>query len=202
VASRHTSTLDFVYALLEIGVPGVPLHDRWSRAEREQAVEVCSAQLLSIPDVGALEAAAPPALASLRTATDPETPLAIVFSSGSTGEPRGVVLSRRAFIRSAQATAEALPWRKHDRWHLCLPLAHVGGLSIVTRCLVAGKPLALLDDGAVTFDAEKQSLTMQACSVTHVSLVPAQLAALLEVERARPKHLRTVIVGGAALPPT
>ncbi|MFA9565189.1 MAG: AMP-binding protein, partial [Acidimicrobiales bacterium] len=61
----------------------------------------------------------------------------VVATSGTTGDPKGVVLTHDAVAASARATSERLssdPSR--DRWLACLPLAHVGGLSVITRALV------------------------------------------------------------------
>jgi o-succinylbenzoate---CoA ligase len=113
----------------------------------------------------------------------------VLFSSGSTGPPRGVVLSRQALIGSAQASAWHLGWRDDDCWLACLPLAHAGGLSIVIRCLLAEKPLLLGEASDID-------------RVTIASLVPAQLAQLLDDPAWRPApQLRAVLLGGAAAPP-
>ena len=62
---------------------------------------------------------------------------AILYTSGTTGSARGAVLTRRALLASAQASAANLGWQDDDCWLLAMPLARVGGLSIVTRCLAA-----------------------------------------------------------------
>ncbi|MGH9295120.1 MAG: AMP-binding protein, partial [Acidimicrobiales bacterium] len=62
----------------------------------------------------------------------------IVATSGSTGEPKGAVLTHAAVRASALATSARLGARSgSDRWWCCLPLCHVGGLSVVTRALVS-----------------------------------------------------------------
>ena len=61
----------------------------------------------------------------------------VVATSGSSGQPKGVVLTHEALLASARATSERLgidPSR--HSWLACLPLAHVGGLSVVTRALL------------------------------------------------------------------
>ncbi len=113
----------------------------------------------------------------------------VLFTSGSTGPSRGVVLSRRALVANAEASAAHLGWRDDDCWLACLPLAHAGGLSVVIRCLLAGKPIVLGDVSAID-------------QVTIASLVPAQLAQLLEDPAWRPSpRLRAVLLGGAAASP-
>jgi o-succinylbenzoate---CoA ligase len=114
----------------------------------------------------------------------------VLFTSGSTGPSRGVVLSRQALIANAEASAARLGWRDDDRWLVCLPLAHAGGVSIVIRCLLANRPIVL---GDIT----------QIDEATIASLVPAQLAQLLEDPAWQPSPtLRAVLLGGAGAPPT
>ncbi len=69
----------------------------------------------------------------------------VVATSGTTGVPKGVVLTHDAVTASARATSARLgvdPDR--HRWLACLPLNHVGGLSVVTRALITGTPFEVL----------------------------------------------------------
>ena len=69
----------------------------------------------------------------------------VVATSGTTGEPRGVVLTHGAVAASARATSARLQVDpSHHRWLSCLPLNHIGGLSVVTRSLLTGTPLTVL----------------------------------------------------------
>jgi len=121
----------------------------------------------------------------------------ILFTSGSTGAARGVVLSRAALQAAANASARHLGWRDDDRWLLALSLAHAGGLSIVIRCLAARRPIALCDH-----DFERDRVSQWLARCTLASLVPAQLQALLDDPAWRPPAgLRAVLLGGAAAPP-
>jgi O-succinylbenzoic acid--CoA ligase len=115
----------------------------------------------------------------------------VLATSGSTGAPRGVVLDHRAVEASARATSARLavdPDRHH--WLACLPLAHIGGLSVVLRALVTGTPLTVL----ARFDAESVGELGHSGAATHVSLV----ATMLRRVDARP--FATVLLGGAAPP--
>ena len=111
----------------------------------------------------------------------------VVATSGSTGEPKGAVLTHDAVTASAQATNRCLAVGPDDHWLACLPLAHIGGLSVVTRALVAGTPLTVLDG----FDAD----AVDASEATLVSLVATALA------RIDATRFRTILLGGAAPPP-
>ncbi len=127
----------------------------------------------------------------------PDDTAIVLFTSGSTGPARGVVLSRAAIEAAAAASAAHLGWRAGDRWLLALPLAHAGGLSIVIRCLLAARPIALLERD---FDRAATAALLERCTLA--SLVPTQLAALLEDPAWRPPEaLRAVLLGGAAATP-
>lgn len=102
----------------------------------------------------------------------------VVATSGTTGEPKGVVLTHDAVRASAEASSERLgvdPER--DAWLALLPVAHVGGLSVITRALVTGTPLL--------FDEHERAATL-------VSVVPTQ-ANRMDLDR-----YRVVLVGGAS----
>jgi len=114
----------------------------------------------------------------------------VVATSGSTGEPKGVVLTHDAVRASARATSDRLAVDPgSDRWVACLPLAHIGGLAVVTRSLVTGTPCTVLE----RFDAAEVERQSRA-GATLVSLVATALA------RIDASRYRRVVLGGAAPP--
>jgi O-succinylbenzoic acid--CoA ligase len=118
----------------------------------------------------------------------------VVATSGTTGEPRGVVLTHDAVAASARATSARLgvdPAR--DKWCCCLPLSHVGGLSVLTRALATGTPLEVL----ARFDVESVQGAARERGATLVSLVPTTL------RRIGPNGAaawRCIVLGGSAPP--
>ncbi|MGH9113016.1 MAG: AMP-binding protein, partial [Acidimicrobiales bacterium] len=84
----------------------------------------------------------PPGRAQVLAAARPDEPVAdgdalVVATSGTSGDPKAVVLTHDAVAASARATTARLGIDPAaDRWLACLPLAHVGGLAVVTRALL------------------------------------------------------------------
>ncbi len=113
----------------------------------------------------------------------------VVPTSGSTGVPKGVVLTHGAVQASAVATSTHLGITSSDIWLACLPLAHVGGLSVVTRALATGTGL-IVHDG---FDAGAVHAAARD-GATAVSLVATAL------RRIDPALFRVIVLGGARPP--
>jgi len=114
----------------------------------------------------------------------------VVATSGTSGEPKLAVLTHDAVAASARATSQRLDVDPSaDRWLACLPLAHVGGLSVVTRALLTGTPCTVHQ----RFDAAAvEQAAADGCTLT--SLVPTALA------RIDASLFRAVLVGGQAAP--
>jgi o-succinylbenzoate---CoA ligase len=195
VADMSLATFVAFYALLELGVPLIALHPKLTARERRELLAEAGADLV----LDSNELSAPLAAATPCGALDPEGAAAIVFTSGTTGRPKGAILSRRAFVVSALASATNLPCSAADRWLLLLPLAHVGGLSILTRCLLA-RACVVVDVPGVALSPERLQMLLETQRITLVSLVPTLLQRLLDLESTwrPPATLRAVLLGGAA----
>jgi O-succinylbenzoic acid--CoA ligase len=171
VASPTVETIREVYAALAAHEPIALLHAAGTAHEHERQRELIARAKLGGDDA------------------------IVLFTSGSTGPAKGVVLSRSALVAAAEASAQLFGWQDGDRWLCCLPLAHSGGLSIAIRCLLGKKTIVLRDDDTPIAHA------LEARDVTLASLVPAQLASLLDDPAWRPPaKLRVVLLGGAAAP--
>lgn len=113
----------------------------------------------------------------------------VMATSGTTGEPKGVVLTHDAVRASAVATSARLGVDPGaHRWLACLPLSHVGGLSVVTRSLLTGTPCTVLPG----FD--RDGVTALAGRDVLVSLVATAL------QRVGADLFRTVVLGGSSPP--
>ena len=110
----------------------------------------------------------------------------VIATSGSSGPPKAAVLTHAAVEASARATSERLQVTDNDHWLACLPLAHVGGLSVITRSLITGTTLTVIDG----FDAD----VVSASEATLVSLVATAL------QRIDPSLFRAIVLGGARPP--
>ena len=115
---------------------------------------------------------------------------AVVPTSGTGGDPKGVVLTHDAVVAHAAAVHRRLGVTATDRWLACLPLAHVGGLGVVLRALVDGIGLDVVD----RFDAAQVDAAPTRLGSTLVSLVPTAL------DRVEPAAWRWIVLGGSADP--
>ncbi len=115
----------------------------------------------------------------------------VVSTSGSTGTPRGVVLTHEAVTASARSSHRALGVTPDDHWLACLPLSHVGGLSVVTRSLVTGTRLSVhprpVPEAILASTRGEHPVTL-------VSLVPTLL------DRIDVHRFRRVLLGGSRPP--
>lgn len=125
--------------------------------------------------------------------------VALLYTSGTTGHPKGVLLSDGNLRASAEASRVRLGVREGDRWLACLPLFHVGGLALLLRSLIDGSCVVLHE----RFDAAQVDAAIDAGGVAFASLVPTGLERLLQQRGARraPASLRAILLGGAAAPP-
>jgi o-succinylbenzoate---CoA ligase len=120
-----------------------------------------------------------------------------VLSSGTSGPRRAVDLTIANFEAAAFASAARLGVEEDDVWLACLPMDHVGGLSILVRSAIY-RTTALIHPRFDT-DAVAAALAGDSPAVTAVSLVPTQLARLLDAG-ADWSGLRFALIGGAPLP--
>ena len=213
-----------LFGLWRAGLAAAPLHHRLADAELDHALRLVRPALwfsndraaepdpdpdheLPAPSTGlaTLSPAPCPApsardrpLVPLRLHQFPEVEV-LLLTSGASGGPKAVGLSRAAFAAGTAASVQRLSLEPSDKWGLCLSLGHVGGLALVLRAVSLGCSIRCWP----RFDAEAVATAVLAGAVTHLSLVPTMLWQLLDAlaGRTAPASFRCVLVGGAALSP-
>lgn len=130
-------------------------------------------------------------------ATPRDIPGLVYFrTSGSTGAPRWIGLSREALQVSAKAVNSHLEVDSSSCWALALPLEHVGGFGVVARVWQAGCRLACFGQ---KWNAREFAAWLGRERPTHLSLVPTQVHDLVAAGLLAPESLRAVVVGGGVL---
>lgn len=129
---------------------------------------------------------------------DPSALHTIVFTSGTTGSPKGVMLSAGNHLWSAIGSCLNLGLSSDDRWLLCLPLFHVGGLAVLFRSVIYGTAVVLQE----SFDPVTANRAIDEEGVTVGSVVGTMLRRMLKErhERPYPPTVRCLLVGGGPVP--
>ena len=126
-----------------------------------------------------------------------DRPHTVIYTSGTTGRPKGAVLTHGNFYWSAVGSAGNLGVRADDRWLACLPLYHVGGLSILLRSAIYGTAAVIHE----RFDAERAVRALREQRVSLLSVVAVILERMLALDgEGFPPSLHAVLLGGGPAP--
>lgn len=180
--------------LLQHSQPVLLLHDAATRQLAERSATAAAVACLELEhDLDRVEPRR-----RLRTTVSAMHPLLIVYTSGTTGAPKGVTLRNAQLEAAAAAVLQRLGCSPGERWLAAMPMHHVGGMSILLRAAVGGLGVVLHPGFAA--DAVLRSLQQE--DIAYVSLVPTMLSMLLEQapEAVTPEGLRAAILGGGRLP--
>lgn len=205
------------HALARLGAVMVPLNGRLAPVEMAWQVQDARASLLLVdgalaeaadraardaPAARAIAldrlAATPEAEVSLRGRIDLSAPQGIIYTSATSGKPKGVLLSFGNHWWSAMGSALNLGLHRDDCWLAPLPLYHVGGLAILWRSVIYGIPAVVHE----TFDVNAVNHEIDHGGATVVSVVGTMLQRLLDARCGRPypASLRCVLLGGGPAP--
>ncbi len=186
-----------LHACMLLGAVAVPIDLRLGGGERARLAASCALLADEPLDAPPIAAGDPAADAELSAQHDLHAVAVVVHTSGTSGAPRPVELTYGNWLWSALGSAVALGVDPDDRWLCTLPLAHVGGLSIVLRSAVYATAAIVHE----RFDAERVVAELSdPAGPTLVSLVPTTLARLLDAGLRDPPALRWALLGGAPLP--
>jgi len=193
VAIALPSGLAFAQALhacLLLGAVAVPVDPRLSRPERELIAGACALRVEE--PLGPGRGGAPQ-----RACThELDATAVVIHTSGTTAAPRAIELTYGNLLWSALGSAVALGADRDELWLCTLPLAHVGGLSILVRSAIYATG-ALLHE---RFEADRVLDALGRERVTLVSLVATTLARLLDAGLTAPPQLRCALTGGGPVP--
>jgi fatty-acyl-CoA synthase len=143
----------------------------------------------------------PGRLAERERTVSPEDPLMILFTSGTTGKPKGVVLDHLGVMNKSMASTERLGITHQDRLCLFFPLFHMfGNTCIALAGLLRGAALVIPSD-QISPPEILSAIGAEKCTAIYGS--PSMMVALMESPQFkdyRPGNLRTGIIGGAPCP--
>lgn len=156
-----------------------------------------------VPGAGWLDyetALAKSAIGDMVPRSRPDDPAMIIYSSGTTGAPKGIVLGHRQLIANAQLTIKALGYNADDRFLTVLPSFHLFGYSYdFLYCGLVGARMVVLPG----FDADTALDLMERHSITVLAGVPLMFVQMFQAERLAGRDLsamRLIDVGGGPVP--
>ena len=176
-----------LHALPRLGAALVPLNTRLPDEARRRQVELSRAKLvLDRPLEDGFETELVP-----RLLLDPDAVHTVLFTSGTSGQPKPVELTVANQGAAAAASQAVFRYGPEDRWLCPLPLFHIGGLAILVRCARAGATAVLaerVDPAALE-------------GITLASVVATQLRRLRDAGLTEAPALRAFVLGGGPVPP-
>lgn len=201
-----------LYALQMLGVRTIVLNNRLTAAELSWQLEDSGAEMMIVDDelsgkvsairtriVTMAELAGTkenqPEILSEYELNDVTT---IMYTSGTTGKPKGVMHTYGNHLWSATGSALNLGLHMTDRWLCAVPVFHISGYSILMKSLIYGMPVVLHH----SFDEEKAIADIRGRGVTIMSVVSTMLRRILSRlgEERLPEAFRCMLLGGGPAP--
>lgn len=217
LAFAATNSLAFpvaVFSAAVAGIPLVPINYRLAESRRDMilarhpgALVIADETQVAVLAGSGYQAVSPDEFLRLNARRtedladpDPEEVAILLYTSGTTSEPKAVVLRHRHLTSYVVSTVECDAAESTDAALVAVPPYHIAGVAHVLTNLYAGRRVIYLD----AFDADAWLALVRKHGVTHAMVVPTMLARIvdaLESEKsAVPSTLRSIVYGGAAMP--
>ncbi|MGD0554401.1 MAG: fatty acid--CoA ligase family protein [Streptosporangiaceae bacterium] len=171
------------------GVPFIPLNYRLS----EQQI---AALLARHPGAYVVRDEVPSGAASEASPADPDDVAVILYTSGTTAEPKAALLRHRHLLAYVLNTVEFASAEPGDATLVSVPPYHVAGLVNLLTSLYAGRRIVYMP----AFDPRDWLATVRAERVTHAMVVPTMLARIVDAADEGAPSLRNISYGGARMP--
>lgn len=215
-ATNHLAFPVAVFAAAAAGVPLVPVNYRLSDERQEELLARHPGALVVAPEsrlpglaAAGYRAVTPDGFLSLGeegeprqegVGADPEDIAVLLYTSGTTSEPKAVVLRHRHLASYVLGTVEYAAASPTDAALVAVPPYHIAGLTHVLTNLYSGRRVVYLD----AFDAGEWLDVVRTQGVTHAMVVPTMLARIVDHLRETgdpaPPSLDSLVYGGAAMP--
>ncbi len=200
-------------AALRFGLIVIPANGLYQKAELEHIINDASprAALVDHPEwakwitsidpnifIAGTSTNLPEGIAPVLDQVEPEDPALIAYTSGTTGRPKGAVLSQRNLLAGAHSVCLAWKWTEEDRLLLCLPLFHMHGMGVGLHGTLLSGSSAILQEG---FHVEEVLNAIESKQVSMFFGVPTMYHRLIEHSQIQKmKKMRLCVSGSAPLP--
>lgn len=207
---NHIDTVVILFALQLMGVPAVILNNRLTPKEISWQLEDSKAACLILDQEFPCEDKKIPLIKKeILMSAIKETPeileeidlsavCTVMYTSGTTGNPKGVIQTFGNHWSSAIGSALNLGLSENDRWLCSVPLFHISGFSILMKSVIYGMPVVLHE----SFNVDKTLEDITDKKVTVMSVVGTMLARITDAigESKLPKYFRCFLLGGGPAP--
>ncbi|AJD91865.1 O-succinylbenzoic acid--CoA ligase [Jeotgalibacillus malaysiensis] len=202
--TNQPQSVFLIHALQKIRVPVLMLNNRLSTKEWAYQLKDSRAQLVIFEDQFAIEADRAVSIDVLRSSKqknievfEQEDVCSIMYTSGTTGNPKGVMQTYDNHFASATGSAFNIGHQPDDIWMCAVPLFHISGYSILMRSVIYGIAVRLYEK----FDERRIHADLVNGNGSVISVVTTMLQRLLDVknERYHP-FFRCMILGGGPAP--
>lgn len=194
IAPTECKTVILLLALLRMGAIACPINPKFPQVQINDLAQKLKPSHFINLDALVFTASSH----QIDPIIDTEQLFTFLATSGSSGKSKIACHTFENYLISALATHLPLQLSQSSRWLLSLPLYHVSGLSILTRCMTIGACVVLTDSKSIWEEIIPRR-------ITHLSCVPTQLFRLKDQKCSLPllsKQLHCVLVGGAHTSPS